>query len=217
MAEMNRILEPEYMDTPDESSEYDAMDHTEVNAAFVERLHELGVHGNVIDLGTGPGQIAIAIAESAEDLHVLGIDAAATMLTIAEKRKAASTAAQRIEFRQGNAKHLDLDDHSFDAVVSNTVLHHIPDPVEFLREAGRLLKPGGVLLIRDLFRPETPEDVAAIVNKHGEGQSALSLQLFRASLHAALTQEELRAAALEAGLEAFEITQDSDRHMSLQK
>ena len=214
---MERILETEYMDTEEEACDYDSMDHHAVNAAFVERLHELGAHGRVLDLGTGPGQIAIAIAESADDFHVLGIDAAGTMLAIAEERKSHSPAADRIEFQQGDATKLDLPDQSFDAVVSNTVLHHIPRPVEFLQEAGRLLKPGGVLLIRDLFRPESPEAVTAIVEANGEGLSPTGLKLFRDSLHASLTQKELRAAAVEAGLEAFGITQDTDRHMSLQK
>ncbi len=213
---MERVLEREYMDTEEESYDYDSMDHAEVNAAFVERLNELGGHGRVIDLGTGPGQIAIAIAESSDNYRVVGVDAAATMLAIAEKRRSASTAADRIEFHQGNATSLDFTDASFDTVVSNTVLHHIPHPVELLAEARRLLKPGGVLLIRDLFRPESPESVSELVKAHGDEQSKLSLELFRASLHASLTQKELRAAALEAGFEAFEITQDTDRHMSLQ-
>lgn len=213
---MDRVLEPEYMDDPAEAAEYDSMDHTDVNAAFVKRLHELGVHGRVCDLGTGPGQIAIAIAESSEELTVVGIDAATTMLAIAVQRRDRSDARERITFVLSDAKSLDLPSGSFDAVVSNTVLHHIPIPTEFLEEARRLLKPGGVLLIRDLFRPETPEAVEELIERHAADEPERSRELFRASLHAALTQKELRAAALDAGLEDFQIVQDTDRHMSLQ-
>jgi hypothetical protein len=54
---MQRELEPEVMDTPEEASEYDAMDHTEANTAFVDRLIALGARGRMLDIGTGPGHI----------------------------------------------------------------------------------------------------------------------------------------------------------------
>ena len=51
---MKRILEPEVMDTPEEAEAYDAMDHSVVNAAFVDRVVELGAsEGHFLDLGTG--------------------------------------------------------------------------------------------------------------------------------------------------------------------
>ena len=80
----------------------------------------------------------------------------------------------------------------------------------------RLLAPGGVLLIRDLFRPPTPERALELVGLHAAGETEYQRELFRASLHAAFEPDELRAIAREAGLAGVELVLDSDRHMSLQ-
>ena len=213
---MQRVLEPEVMDTSEEAAAYAAMDHAEVNAAFVERLFELGASGHMLDIGTGPGQIPLAICERDAAARVTGVDLAEHMLRHARGLRERSHHAARLTFRRADAKALDFPDASFDAVFSNTILHHIPDPDPFLREARRVLKPDGALLIRDLFRPETPERVEALVARYAADADATQRGLFRDSLRAALTPDELRAAAAAAGLGHAELTLDSDRHMSLQ-
>lgn len=213
---MERTLEPEVMDTPEEAEEYDAMDHSEPNDAFVGRLCELGARGRVLDIGTGPGHIPLLVCDRIAEATVVGIDLSHNMLKAAESHRSASIHADRVEFRIADAKGLDFDDDSFDAVYSNTILHHIPDPRPFLAEARRVLRPGGTLLIRDLYRPPTPEAANALVTQHAADASANQRELFRASLHAALTPEELREVADAAGLSDAEITVDTDRHMSLQ-
>ncbi|MCB9832994.1 MAG: methyltransferase domain-containing protein [Planctomycetes bacterium] len=214
---MERELEPEFMDDAAEASSYDAMDHSLPNSAFVDRLVELGASGLILDLGCGPGHIPPLIVARLPEVRVLGLDAASTMLVIAERRRLASAAPERIEYRLGDAKTLPFADASFDGVVSNTVLHHIPDPLAFLAEAARVLRPGGLLLVRDLFRPETAEAALELVARHAADADPDQQELFRASLHAALTAEELRALADEVGFEDADIVIDSDRHMSLQR
>ena len=213
---MERELEPEYMDDAEESSAYDEMDHSAPNTAFVDRLAELGAGGSVLDLGCGPGHIPPMIAERLDGTFIVGIDAAQTMLALAERRRLASSVSSRIRYLACDAKNLPFPDGSFDAVVSNTVLHHIPDPVPFLAEARRVLASDGVLLIRDLYRPASPEAALALVDLHAADESQEQRELFRASLHAALTREELEDAARQAGFSRFEVVEDSDRHMSLQ-
>ena len=213
---MDRVLEPEVMDDAEEAAAYEAMDHEEVNAAFVDRLVELGAAGDMLDLGCGPGHIPMLVVERLPDARVLGIDLAVHMLRAAERRRLASPHAARVELRRGDAKSLDLADASFDAVFSNTLLHHLPDPAPFLNEARRVLRPGGVLLIRDLYRPSTRAELDALVARHAASATPAGRELFRASLHAALTPAELRAAADQAGLQDAELVLDTDRHMSLQ-
>jgi ubiquinone/menaquinone biosynthesis C-methylase UbiE len=213
---MRRALEPEAMDTPEEADGYEAMDHSAPNTAFVERLIELGARGRMLDLGTGPGHVPVLVCAAIPDARVVGIDLSRNMLVHAERRRAASAWPERIELRLADAKQLDFEDAAFDAVFSNTILHHIPDPVPFLREARRVLRPGGALLVRDLFRPESAERVAELVQLHAADATAEQRELFRASLCAALTPDELRAVADEAGLAAAEIVIDTDRHVSLQ-
>lgn len=213
---MERTLEPEVMDTPEEVAAYAGIDHSEPNEAFVARLCQLGAGGRMLDIGTGPGQIPLLVCTRIPSAQVVGVDLAEHMLAHARGLLAASRFAARIEYRKDDAKRLSFPDACFDAVFSNTILHHLADPAPFLREARRVLRPGGALLIRDLFRPVSLQRARELVALHAGDAPAAAQELFRASLHAALTPRELRATADRAGLEDVELVVDSDRHMSLQ-
>ena len=213
---MKRVLEPEVMDTAEEADGYDSMDHSEPNAAFVARLVELGARGRMLDLGTGPGHIPLLVCARIPGSTVVGIDLSRHMLAHAERHRRASPFAARVELRLADAKGLDFEDASFDAVFSNTILHHIADPRPFLAEARRVLAPGGVLLVRDLYRPPTPERADELVRLHAADASPCQQELLRASLGAALTPDELRAVAGAAGLGDAEVVVDTDRHVSIQ-
>jgi ubiquinone/menaquinone biosynthesis C-methylase UbiE len=215
---MQRELEPEVMDDAEEAREYDAMDHGVPNAAFVERLAELGVSGCALDLGCGPGQIPLLACDRIADLTVTAVDLAESMLERARAHLARRPdLASRVRFERVDAKRLPYPDAHFDAVFSNTVLHHVAEPRGFLSEAARVLRPGGALLIRDLFRPDTPGRALELVARHAAQASPAQRELLRASLHAALTPEELGAEAAAVGLADAEVVIDSDRHMSLQR
>ncbi len=203
------------MDTAEDADSYDAMDHSGPNAAFIERLAALGARGRMLDVGTGPGHIPVLVCGAIADATVVGVDLSKNMLRHAEKHRAASPHRDRILYRFADAKGLDFPDASFDAVFSNTILHHIPDPRPFLAQAYRVLRPGGAFLVRDLFRPDTPERALELVRLHTEGADPVQKELFRASLHAALTPDELRALVAELRIPA-EVVVDTDRHVSVQ-
>lgn len=213
---MQRVLEPEVMDSEEEARDYEAMDHSAPNAAFVERLLALGARGRMLDVGTGPGHVPVLVCERSADARVVGVDLSRHMLARAEARRARSPHRERLSFAVADAKRLDFADASFDAVFSNTILHHIPDPRPFLAELARVLRPGGVLLVRDLFRPRDEDELARLVALHAAQASPAQRELFAASLRAALRPEELRAVADAAGLAHAELRVDSDRHQSLQ-
>ena len=212
---MDRVLEPEVMDTAEEADAYDEMDHSIPNDAFVERLVQLGARGRMLDIGTGPGHIPLLVCERIAEATVVGVDLSQNMLRHAERHRAASPHADRVSFALADAKGLDYPDKAFDVVFSNTILHHIPDPRPFLAEAYRVLRPGGAFLIRDLFRPPTPERALELVRLHAADANPYQQELFRASLHAALTPDELNGMATELGIPASVVI-DTDRHMSLQ-
>ncbi len=213
---MERILEPEAMDTAEEAQDYDAMDFTAVNLAFAEAVAALGVRsGRMLDVGTGTARIPLLIAERLPDVALVAVDLSAEMLKLAARNVAAAGLVARIALRLTDAKRLPFAAASFDAVISNSIVHHIPDPVIALREMARVAKPGAALFIRDLLRPETPEAADALVTRYAANESPRQQKLFRDSLGAALTLEEIAAAAQEAGLTDVVIAQTSDRHWTL--
>ncbi len=226
---MKRILEPEYMDTSEESDSYDAMDNSAANARVVDDFLAFratcvkagtaqalgGSFKHVLDLGTGPADIPILLADRVAELRLVGVDAAATMLDIARPKVQSAGYASRIELHQADVKALPFEDGSFDAVFSNTILHHIPRPSEFLAEAKRVLAADGILFVRDLVRPSSEAALQALVNEHVANGTPSHKKLFAESLHAALTLDELRHVADSVGLQDAKVEQTSDRHVTI--
>ena len=152
-----RMLEVEVMDTAAEAEDYNSMDHSAVNGAVRGgpagdwRFQRGEV--NVLDLGTGTALIPIELCRRTTHCSVLAVDLAAHMLELARKNVAAAGLASRIELQQIDAKALPFSDGRFDVVMSNSIIHHIPEPMHSLREAVRVTKSGGLLFFRDLLRP----------------------------------------------------------------
>lgn len=119
----------------------------ENSAAYL--VPHLGAGATVLDVGTGPGTIAIDLARRVRPGRVIGVDAAPDVVARAAGL-AASEAVANAEFRVGDAYALEFDDASFDIVHAHQVLQHLAQPVDALREFRRVLKPGGLLAVRDV-------------------------------------------------------------------
>ena len=133
---MDRVLEPEYMDTAEEALSYAGMDHASANESVVAAFVEAGGRpGAVLDIGTGPGDIPLLLAAALPGVRVVAIDAAGSMLALAREKVDQAGLTARISLLRGDAKALPFADTCFDGVISNTILHHIPEPVHYLREA----------------------------------------------------------------------------------
>ena len=215
---MKRILEPEVMDTHEEAEAYDAMDHTAVNTVFVERVVELGASkGHFLDLGTGPAQIPIFLAQRCPAIQITGIDLSVNMLTLGDRHVAEAGLADRITLEYVDAKALPYPDRSFDGVISNSIIHHLPDPMAAFREIGRVIRPSGLILIRDLMRPDTPEAAQALVDRYAADDTPYQKKLFYDSFLAALTIPEIETMLAQTSLTDAIVVQSSDRHWSVER
>jgi len=215
---LSRTLEPEVMDDQSEVEAYDEMDHREVNTQFVSDLLDqtaLDPGTRVLDIGSGTGLILIELASRVPDILVTGVDLSSGMIDRAREHVAANGFEDRVELRVEDATRLPFEDASFSQVISNSILHHLPDPRACLVEAVRVLDVGGLLFFRDLLRPDSADEVERLVQLHAEGANPQQQQLLRQSLHASLTVEELQG--MLEGIENLDarVTQTSDRHWTL--
>jgi SAM-dependent methyltransferase len=97
-------------------------------------------------------------------------------------------------------------------VISNSIVHHIPEPRAVLAEIVRVVRPGGVLFIRDLLRPDDEATLRHLVATYAGDANAHQRQMFADSLHAALTIREMRALITALGLDPAGLRQTTDRH-----
>jgi len=215
---LTRILEPEIMASADDAREYDAMDHTAVNAQFVGDLLRTVMDlsrpplARFLDLGVGTAQIPIELAHRYPAAHVTGIDAAQRMLALADKNITATGLSDRIDLVLADAKHLPFADNSFPIVISNSILHHIAEPRAVVAEAVRVISAGGLLFHRDLARPNSEEQLHLLVDTYAGTATPYQRRLFGESLRAALTLEEMQDLVATFGFNRETVQMTSDRH-----
>ncbi|HET7203713.1 MAG TPA: class I SAM-dependent methyltransferase [Steroidobacteraceae bacterium] len=214
---MKRVPEPELMDEVEQARAYALADFDEPNRRFVEYFEatypELRA-GTVLDLGCGPGDIVLRLATRHPGLVVHGLDGSAAMLHFACERLHETPAlGGRVQFVEGILPGAALPLAEYDAVISNSLLHHLHEPRHFwaaVRDAGR---PGAPVLVMDLFRPESEQAAWAIVERYSGNERDLLKRDFFASLCAAFSPDEIRAQLDEGGLGGLEVRTVSDRHV----
>ncbi len=210
---LSRVLEPEVMDTQDDARDYDEMDHREVNTKFIDDFLQYQPDlTSVVDLGTGPAHIPIELVQRWPDAKVLGIDLADSMLEVAERNVQAAGLAEQVGLCRDDAKALDLPSETFSAVISNSIVHHLPEPILVLQEAARIARGNAVLFVRDLMRPANRAELDALVQIYASGCNDHQRQLFADSLHAALNLQEIRQLVGKLGFDPKTVQQTSDRH-----
>jgi ubiquinone/menaquinone biosynthesis C-methylase UbiE len=203
------------MDTPEEAHDYNAMDHAEVNARFVDDLlhaHGRPASGDWLDVGTGTALIPIALCQRTNDCRVIGTDLAEQMLELAHQNVTAAGLEHRIRLDRVDAKSLPYADQSFETVFSNSIVHHIPEPLVVLGELVRLVAPGGTLFVRDLVRPDSQDELERLVQLYAGREPERARAMFRDSLHASLSLDEVQEMVASLGLPHHGVQMTSDRH-----
>lgn len=209
-----RKLEPEVMDEKANAEAYAQADFSEVNQRFVDGFLDAFPEcrsGRVLDLGCGPADIPIRLAQTARQIGIVAIDASEAMLDWG--REAVEQADLEARVSLVLARLPDLPPlPSFDAILSNSLLHHLPDPGvlwDCLRAAG---KPGAAIYVMDLCRPISEERARQIVEANAAEEDPILKTDFFNSLLAAFTPDEIRAQLAAAKLGSLRLELVSDRH-----
>jgi trans-aconitate methyltransferase len=215
---MQRVPEPELMDAPEQARAYAEADFSEPNALFVaQALSHLGTTGSgrLLDLGCGPGDICLRFARALPDWHITGLDAGPNMLALARAALEATDLAQRVEFVQAQLPAHSLDP-GFDAIVSNSLLHHLPDPMILWQAVADLAAPGAFVQVMDLHRPGDRRAAATLVEQHAAGEPEILREDFYNSLLAAWTVDEVSEQLRHAGLASLVLSRPTERHWMAQ-
>ena len=124
---------------------------------------------------------------------------------------------QRIRLERVDAKRMPYPDLEFDMIISNSLVHHLSNPLSFFQQVKRLVKPHGAILIRDLIRPDRDPIVDRLVSNIGGNYDDHQQQLFRDSLKAALTLAEVQELIDRVELPQVKLSQSSDLHWTIER
>ncbi len=211
---MKRTLEPELMDDPEQALVYARADFEKENQGFVDRFREYFpefAEGHILDLGCGPGDIPVRFAQALPSCRITGVDASEPMIGLAGVAVKQAGLADRITFRCERFQAVSLVEPG-DAAVSNSLLHHVPNPLQFWYRLRQLVKPGSPVLVMDLLRPDSPEEAQAIVTRYAGKEPEILRRDFYHSLLAAFTEDEVAAQLAELNLSRLIIDVVDDRH-----
>jgi SAM-dependent methyltransferase len=180
---------------------YDAVSRTPIFARHYQLVAEDVTRycnrGRILDVGTGPGWLLLALQRALPEARSVGVDISAAMVNRARRNVQEAGCAGLIGVQAAAAGALPFPDGSFDTVVSTGSLHHWKDPVSALNEIHRVLKAGRYALIYDLVR-SLPRAVAEDVQRRfGRVRlTLLWLHSFEEPFYSAAELERLAAATL---------------------
>lgn len=213
---MQRVLEPELMDDEEQAKCYAEADFSDSNSRFIALFEEKFPdfqRGQVLDIGCGPGDIPLRFARHYNESTVHGLDGSAAMLRYAQNALAhAPDLRTRVRFVQGVLPGAVLPWHQYDAIISNSLLHHLHRPEVLWDSLTELSGPETIVCIMDLQRPESEARARELVEQYSGAEPEILKHDFYSSLLAAFAvdevQEQLKAANLPLSVEVC-----SDRHL----
>jgi len=213
---MKRIPEPELMDSEAQTRAYAEADFSESNSLFADKFQaffaDCAVRGSMADLGCGPGDISIRMARNYPGWSVTGLDAGPNMLKLAQQRLEAEGLGDRVRFRLSYLPDESLAGTTFEAIISNSLLHHLPRPEILWESIIQLAAPNAAIQVMDLMRPASEQEAQRLVDRYAADAPEILREDFYNSLLAAYTPDEITGQLKGSGLDHLALELPSDRH-----
>ena len=213
---MERSPEDELMSDTAQALAYAEADFSEPHNAFVTHFSARFPHfshGEVLDLGCGPADVTLRFARAFPKTHITGVDGAQAMLDIALSGVQSQGLTQQITLRKCKIPDKNLLKHGYDALISNSLLHHLNEPDVMWQTIQQCEKPRAAIFIMDLLRPVSVENAQELLKKYATDASPIMQKDFYNSLLAAYSVEEIRQQLKNSGLDSLTIDIVSDRHV----
>lgn len=212
---MERTSEPELMDSPEQVKAYADEDfsaaHDQLVIGFVERFPGVTPE-TLLDLGCGAADVTLRFARHFPQTAIVGLDAGSNMLARARLEVAAAGLENQVSLLQVHLPDLALLPRRFEAIVSNSLLHHLSDPSVLWASIKTSGRQGAAVVVMDLLRPESESRLAELVEMYAGLAPSLLKQDFAHSLAAAYKINEIEAQLETAGLN-LSVEAISDRHV----
>lgn len=216
---MERIPEPELMDEDEQARAYALADFAEPHDRFVELFREAfpdeAITGQVLDLGCGPADVTQRFARAFPDCRIDGVDGAERMLHYGQMILAQAGLNTRVRLIHGYLPGAPLPHAHYDAVISNSLLHHLQNPMVLWDAIQAHAKPGAPVFVMDLMRPASREEALALKERYAAGEPEVLQRDFFHSLLAAYRVEEVAEQLAQAGLAHLTVRAVSDRHLTV--
>jgi len=218
---MDRIPEPDLMDEADQARAYSEADFAEPHDTFVELAAEklgpdvdnLDDIERWLDLGCGPADITCRWALRFTRHTIDGVDGADAMLQLGRDRVERLGLSSRIRLHRAFLPADPAPASAYQGAFSNSLLHHLQDPLDLWRTLQRDVVHGAPVFVMDLMRPADEATVDRFVTDYAAGEPEVLQKDFRASLFAAYELDEVRDQLQTCGLEHLRVEATSDRHL----
>jgi len=206
------------MDDPDQAQAYAEADFEQPHSMFVEDcltfFDSVGADPrHILDLGCGPGDIVARLARRLRFDGFDAVDGAPAMIALARRRLQTEGLADKVRFIHGYIPDGLSECGTYDAIVGNSILHHLSDPMDLWRVVKRLGRPGAAVFIMDLRRPESELAAEALVDEYAVGEPEVLRHDFFYSLLAAYRPGEVKGQLAVSGLTGLSVSASTDRHL----
>ena len=213
---MQRTPEPELMTDAEQVAAYAGADFEAPHSRYVELLRErlprLPRAGTAVDIGSGPGDITCRLARALPQWQLLGLDGSEPMLEYAREAARRMGLESRVQFHLCRLPSASAPEVGYDLLCSNSLLHHLAEPMHLWQAVLRWSKPESAVFVMDLMRPSSEAAARQLVEEYSSNEPEVLRRDFYNSLLAAYRPDEIREQLDRAGLNRLRVEVVSDRH-----